>query len=199
MILCATPWQIPEDDELFTVQLTGVKGGALLNPNRSSVNILIFRNDAPIRISQPYLAVPESAGIINLTVTRGRTDDDQLIGSDEHEVSIAYMVVSGNTSASVATAGVDFVDLQPEAVVLFPGKVHKAQLHFRIVDDSVPEIAESFRVILLEDTLRGDAVLTAPSSAHITIEPNDKPHGVLSVSAMATSDPIIVNEDLTVK
>ncbi|XP_062371958.1 adhesion G-protein coupled receptor V1 [Sardina pilchardus] len=191
--------KIPEDDEMFTVQLTEVQGGALLNPNRSSIDILISRNDAPIRMSQPYLAVPEIDAIINLTVTRGLTDDDQPIGSDEREVSIAYMVVSGNNSTNMATAGVDFEDLQLEQVVFFPVGVHKVQLHFRIIDDDVPEIAESFRVILLETTLLGDAVLVAPNSAHVVIEPNDKPHGVLSVSTMTTSGPLIVNEDLTMK
>lgn len=182
---------------MFTVQLTEVIGGGLLNPNRSSVDLLISRNDAPVRISQPHLAVPETAGIVNLTITRGLTEDDQRIGSDEHEVSIAYVVVSGNNSTSMATDGVDFVDLQFEQVVSFPAGVHKAQLRFRIIDDQVPEIAESFRVILSESTLQGDAVLVAPSSALITIEPNDKPHGVLSVSSLTTTGPIIVNEDLT--
>ncbi|XP_041926588.1 adhesion G-protein coupled receptor V1 [Alosa sapidissima] len=191
--------KIPEDDERFTVQLTEAQGGALLNPNRSSIDILISRNDAPIRMSQPYLAVPETDAIINLTITRGLAEDDQPIGSDEHEVSIAYMVVSGNSSTNMATADVDFEDLQLKQVVVFPAGVHKVQLRFRIVNDNMPEIAESFRVVLLENSLLGDAVLVAPSSAQIIIEPNDKPHGVLSVSTLATNGPIIVNEDITMK
>ncbi|KAL2079820.1 hypothetical protein ACEWY4_025564 [Coilia grayii] len=191
--------KIPEDDEMFTVQLMEVKGGALLNQNRSSISILIIRNDAPVRISHSYLAVPESVGVINITITRGRTEDDQPIGSDDHEVSVTYMVFSSNSSTSVATAGVDFVDLQSRPVVIFPARVHKTQLHFRIIDDKVPEIAESFQVILLEDTLQGDAVLMSPSSIHIIIEPNDKPHGVLSISTLATPDPIVINEDLNTR
>uniref|UniRef100_A0A8B9KIF9 Adhesion G protein-coupled receptor V1 n=1 Tax=Astyanax mexicanus TaxID=7994 RepID=A0A8B9KIF9_ASTMX len=190
--------KIPEDDEIFTVQLTGVAGGALLNPNRTAVQIKISRNDAPVRFSQPSLAVPESVGIINLTVTRGRTEDGLLIGSDDREVSVAYAIVTGNGAAS-ATLSEDFVDLQATRTVLFPRGVHEKVLQFNIVDDRVPEIAESFQVLLLEDTLLGDAVLVYPSFVQVTIEPNDKPYGVLSISSPPPTQPITINEDTTVR
>ncbi|XP_049326601.1 adhesion G-protein coupled receptor V1 isoform X2 [Astyanax mexicanus] len=190
--------KIPEDDEIFTVQLTGVAGGALLNPNRTAVQIKISRNDAPVRFSQPSLAVPESVGIINLTVTRGRTEDGLLIGSDDREVSVAYAIVTGNGAAS-ATLSEDFVDLQATRTVLFPRGVHEKVLQFNIVDDRVPEIAESFQVLLLEDTLLGDAVLVSPSFVQVTIEPNDKPYGVLSISSPPPTQPITINEDTTVR
>ncbi|XP_051876623.1 adhesion G-protein coupled receptor V1 [Pristis pectinata] len=41
----------------------------------------------------------------------------------------------------------------------------------------------SFQVALLEDTIKGDAVLLSPSKVQIIIEPNDKPHGVLSINS----------------
>ncbi|KAL7839682.1 hypothetical protein SRHO_G00263400 [Serrasalmus rhombeus] len=190
--------KVPEDDEIFTVQLTGVAGGALLNPNNTSVQIKIFRNDAPVRFSQPSLAVPENAGIINLTVTRGRTDDGFLIGSDDREVSVAYTIVTGNGAAS-ATLLEDFVDLQAKRMVIFHPGVHETVLHISIVDDGVPEIAESFQLVLLEETLLGDAVLVSPSFVQVTIEPNDKPYGVLSISSPPPTQPIIINEDTTVR
>ncbi|XP_017551078.2 adhesion G-protein coupled receptor V1 isoform X2 [Pygocentrus nattereri] len=190
--------KVPEDDEIFTVQLTGVAGGALLNPNNTSVQIKIFRNDAPVRFSQPSLAVPENAGIINLTVTRGRTDDGFLIGSDDREVSVAYTIVTGNGAAS-ATLLEDFVDLQAKRMVIFHPGVHETVLHINIVDDGVPEIAESFQLVLLEETLLGDAVLVSPSFVQVTIEPNDKPYGVLSISSPPPTQPVIINEDTTVR
>ena len=61
----------------------------------------------------------------------------------------------------------------------------------------MPEIAESFHVVLLEETVRGDAVLVSPNAVQVTIEPNDKPHGVLSISSSAVIQPISINEDLT--
>ena len=106
------------------------------------------------------------------------------------------MVVSGEGLGS-ATPAVDFVDLQPVSTVTFPPFVYQTSLLFSISDDAVPEIAESFHLVLLEETLRGDAVLIPPNAVLVTIEPNDKPHGVLSISSSAVIQPISINEDLT--
>uniref|UniRef100_A0A668RW45 Adhesion G-protein coupled receptor V1 n=1 Tax=Oreochromis aureus TaxID=47969 RepID=A0A668RW45_OREAU len=188
---------VPEDDEVFSVRLTGVAGGALLKPNASSVWLRILRNDSPLRFSHTVMAVPESAAVIALNVTRGRlTEDGPLIGSVDTEVSVDYMVVSGEGLGS-ATPAVDFFDLQPVRRVTFPPFVYKTSLLFNISDDNVPELAESFHLVLLEDTIRGDAVLVSPNSVQVTIEPNDKPHGVLSISSSTLVWPISINEDLT--
>uniref|UniRef100_A0A669EYL3 Adhesion G-protein coupled receptor V1 n=1 Tax=Oreochromis niloticus TaxID=8128 RepID=A0A669EYL3_ORENI len=188
---------VPEDDEVFSVRLTGVAGGALLKPNASSVWLRILRNDSPLRFSHTVMAVPESAAVIALNVTRGRlTEDGPLIGSVDTEVSVDYMVVSGEGLGS-ATPAVDFFDLQPVRRVTFPPFVYKTSLLFNISDDNVPELAESFHLVLLEDTIRGDAVLVSPNSVQVTIEPNDKPHGVLSISSSTLVRPISINEDLT--
>ncbi|XP_030273384.1 adhesion G-protein coupled receptor V1 isoform X2 [Sparus aurata] len=189
--------QIPEDDEVFLVRLTGVAGGALLRPNASSVQLRIRRNDSPLRFSHSIMAVQESAGVIALNVTRGRlTEDGPLIGSIDTEVSVDYMVVSGEGLGS-ATPAVDFLDLQPVRTLTFPPFVYKSSLLFNIRDDDVPEIAESFHLVLLEETIRGDAVLVPSNAVLVTIEPNDKPHGVLSISSSAVFQPITINEDLT--
>ncbi|XP_075960449.1 adhesion G-protein coupled receptor V1 [Anarhichas minor] len=189
--------QIPEDDEVFSVRLTAVAGGALIRPNASSVQLRIRRNDSPLRFSHSVMAVPESAGIIALNVTRGRlTEDGPLIGSVDTEVSVDYMVVSSGGQGS-ATPAVDFLDLQSVRTVIFPPFVYKTSLLFQISDDIVPEIAESFHLVLLEETIRGDAVLVSPNAVLVTIEPNDKPNGVLSISSSAAIQPITINEDLT--
>ena len=79
--------QIPEDDELFLVRLTGVAGGALLRPNASTVQLRIRDNDSPLRFSHSIMAVPESSGIIALNLTRGHlTENGPLIGSVDTEV-----------------------------------------------------------------------------------------------------------------
>lgn len=187
---------MPEDDEYFTVRLAGVAGGALINPNRSSVQIRINRNDSPLRFAQTALVVSEETGMVNITVTRGRGEDGRPVGSDDSEVSIDYAVVSGNGSAS-ATPGLDFRDLQANRTLVFPPGVYEAQLRFKIVDDAVPEIAESFQVVLLEDSLRGDGVLLPPAVAQVTIEPNDKPYGVLSISSGLLAQTVVINEDST--
>ncbi|CAB1321522.1 unnamed protein product [Coregonus sp. 'balchen'] len=189
--------QIPEDDEVFTVRLTGVAGGAVLNPNGSSVELKIRRNDSPLRFSQSQVAVAETAGVISLIVTRGLlADHGRLVGSDDTEISVDYVVVSGDGAGS-ATPAVDFVDLQAVRTVTFPPWVYEARLLFNISDDEVPEIAESFHVVLLEETVRGDAVLIQPNTVLVTIEPNDKPHGVLSISGSQLTQLISINEDKT--
>uniref|UniRef100_A0A3Q3W600 Adhesion G-protein coupled receptor V1 n=1 Tax=Mola mola TaxID=94237 RepID=A0A3Q3W600_MOLML len=187
--------QIPEDDELFSVRLTGVAGGG---PPRT-VQLRIRDNDSPLRFSHSIMAVPESSGIIALNLTRGHlTENGPLIGSVDTEVSVDYMVLSSGGLGS-ATPAVDFLDLQPVRTVTFPPFVYKSSLLLKIIDDDMPEIAESFHVVLLEETVRGDAVLVSPSAVLVTIEPNDKPHGVLSISSSAVIQPIIINEDLTLR
>ncbi|KAJ8006188.1 hypothetical protein DPEC_G00125640 [Dallia pectoralis] len=189
--------QIPEDDEMFYVRLTGVGGGALLNPNSSSVELKIRRNDSPLRFSQSLLTVAENDGVIFLTVTRGRLDDGgRLVGSDDTEVFVDYVVVSGNSPGS-ANLTWDFVDMQATRTVTFPPQVYEVRLFFRIINDTEPEIAESFQVMLLEGKVRGDAVVIQPSTVLVIIEPNDKPYGVLSISSSPYAQPIIINEDVT--
>uniref|UniRef100_A0A8C9WGZ3 Adhesion G-protein coupled receptor V1 n=1 Tax=Scleropages formosus TaxID=113540 RepID=A0A8C9WGZ3_SCLFO len=188
--------QVPEDDEVFTIQLTSVHGGALLNPNRSSIQIKINRNDSPLRFAQSTLLVPEADFIVNITVTRGRNEDNRQIGSDSTEISIDYAVISGNGTACAVLSS-DFEDLQDNRTLVFPPRVYEAHLRFRIIDDSLPEIAESFQVVLLQHTLRGDGVLLTPSVAQVTIEPNDKPYGVLSINSGLLSYTVIINEDVT--
>ncbi|KAF3695921.1 Monogenic audiogenic seizure susceptibility protein 1 -like protein [Channa argus] len=162
---------IPEDDEVFLVRLMNVTGGALLSPNASSVKLRIRRNDSPLRFSHSFMAVQESAGVIVLNVTRGRlTEDGPIVGS---------------------------VDTKLVRTVTFPPYVYKISLLFHITDDNVPEIAESFNLVLLEENIRGDAVLVSPNAMQVTIEPNDKPHGVLSINSSLVIHPVIINEDLT--
>lgn len=85
--------QIPEDDEVFSVRLTGVAGGALLSPNASSVQLRIRRNDSPLRFSQSIMAVQESAGVIALNVTRAQlTEDGPFIGSVDTTVSASLNI-----------------------------------------------------------------------------------------------------------
>lgn len=87
--------QIPEDDEVFLVRLTGVEGGALLKANSSRIQLRIRRNDSPLRFSHSVMAVPESAGVIALNVTRGRlTEDGPLVGSVATEVAFYLFIHS---------------------------------------------------------------------------------------------------------
>ncbi|XP_036619299.1 adhesion G-protein coupled receptor V1 [Trichosurus vulpecula] len=186
--------EIPENDELFLVQLKSVEGGAEINTSRNSVEVVIRKNDSPIRFTQSSYLVPEEADILTIPVVRGKNESGNLIGSDEYQVSINYAVVTGNSTAH-AEQNVDFIDLQPNTTIVFPPFVHESYLKFQIIDDAIPEIAESFLIVLLKDTLQGDAVLLSPFTVQITIKANDKPYGVLSFNSVLFEKTVIIDED----
>uniref|UniRef100_G3UAQ4 Adhesion G protein-coupled receptor V1 n=1 Tax=Loxodonta africana TaxID=9785 RepID=G3UAQ4_LOXAF len=186
--------EIPENDEMFLIQLKSVEGGAEINTSMSSVEIIIKKNDSPVRFTQSVFLVPEEDHILIIPVLRGKDDSGNLIGSDEYEVSISYAVITGNSTAH-AQQNVDFIDLQLNTTIVFPPFVHESHLKFQIIDDAIPEIAESFHVVLLKDSLWGDAVLLGPSIVQVTIKPNDKPYGVLSFNSILFERMVIIDED----
>ncbi|KAM5298193.1 adhesion G-protein coupled receptor V1 [Ctenodactylus gundi] len=188
--------EIPENDEIFLILLKNIEGGAEINTSRNSVEIIIKKNDGPVRFHQSSHLVPEEDHILMIPVVRGKDNSGNLIGSDESEVSIQYIIITGNSTAH-AQQNVDFIDLQPNTTIVFPPFIHEAHLKFQIVDDTIPEIAESFHVMLLRDTLQGDAVLTGPSVVQVTIKANDKPYGVLSFNSVLFERPVIIDEDAT--
>ena len=180
------------------IQLKGVEGGAEINTSRNSVEIIVKKNDSPVRFIQNVYLVPEEDHILTIPVVRGKDDSGNLIGSDDCEVSISYVVITGNSTAH-AQQNLDFIDLQPNTTIVFPPFIYESHLKFQIVDDAIPEIAESFQVMLLKDTLRGDAVLLGPSVVQVTIKPNDKPYGVLSFNSVLFERTVIIDEDTTAR
>ncbi|NWQ77266.1 GPR98 protein, partial [Columbina picui] len=186
--------QVPENDELFVVRLRSVEGGAEINHTKNSVQIIIKKNDSPVRFVQSAYMVPEEADVLTIQVVRGKDDSGKLIGPDECEVSVTYAIVTGDTTAH-AQLNVDFLDLQPNTTIVFPPLVHETYMKFKILDDAIPEIAETFQIMLLKDTLQGDAVLVNPYVAHVTIQPNDKPYGVLSINSILFAQTVIIDED----
>ncbi|XP_043565048.1 adhesion G-protein coupled receptor V1 isoform X2 [Chiloscyllium plagiosum] len=190
--------QIPENDEIFTVELLSVEGGAEINDTQSSVQLKINKNDSPVHLAQAMYTVSETADVITIPVIRGKDQEGKIIGSDDALVSINYETVTGNSSASALLQS-DFIDLQPNRTIIFPPYVYEVLLKFQIINDTIPEIAESFQVVLLEDTIKGDAVLLTPNTVQIIIEPNDTPHGVLSISSNFPGQKVVFNEDMTTR
>ncbi|KAM5191785.1 adhesion G-protein coupled receptor V1 [Mantella aurantiaca] len=186
--------QIPENDENFTVTLTNVYGGAEINATRDMLQFTIKKNDSPVRFAQSSYMVPETNDVIIIPVLRGKTLAGISVGSDDSEVSVTYRIVTGNTTSSAQLQS-DFLDLQQNKTIVFPPKVQEIALKFQIIDDQSPEIAESFHIVLMEDTLQGDAVLQYPSVVYVTIEPNDKPYGVLSINSAIFSQMLVIDED----
>ena len=78
------------------------------------------------------------------------------------------------TIAGSAQAGVDY-SVTSSDVILLEGETYKA-LPIEILNDRIPESAETFQVRLL-DQITGSAILGAPIEAEITIAPSDDPNG----------------------
>ncbi|NXM57764.1 GPR98 protein, partial [Illadopsis cleaveri] len=186
--------QVPENDEIFVVCLKTVEGGAEINSTKNSVWINIRKNDSPVRFVQNAYMVPEEDEVVTIQVVRGKDVSGKFIGPEEDEVSVSYAIITGDSTAH-AQLNVDFLDLQPNTTLVFPPLVHETYLKFRILDDAIPEIAETFQIMLLKDTLQGDAVLIYPSVVHVTIQPNDKPYGVLSIHSVLLAHTVVVDED----
>ncbi|OXB60111.1 hypothetical protein ASZ78_001978 [Callipepla squamata] len=186
--------QIPENDELFVIYLRSVEGGAEINTTKNSIQINIRKNDSPVHFIQSTYMVPEEVDVLRIQVVRGKDDSGKLIGPDDCEVSVSYAIITGN-STSHAQLNLDFLDLQPNTTIVFPPLVHEIYMKFKILDDAIPEIAETFQIMLLKDTLQGDAVLVNPSTVHVTIQPNDKPYGVLSINSILFAQTVIIDED----
>ncbi|XP_066038594.1 adhesion G-protein coupled receptor V1 [Chamaea fasciata] len=186
--------QVPENDEIFIVCLKSVEGGAEINNTKNSVWINIRKNDSPVHFVQNAYMVPEEDEVVTIQVVRGKDVSGKLIGPDEDEVSVSYAIITGDSTAH-AQLNVDFLDLQPNTTLVFPPLVHETNLKFKILDDAIPEIAETFQIMLLKDTLQGDAVLIYPSVVHVTIQPNDKPYGVLSIHSDLLTHTVIIDED----
>lgn len=138
--------------------------------------------------------VPETNDVVIIPVLRGKTLTGMVVGSDDSEVSVTYRIVTGNTTSSAQLQS-DFIDRQQNNTIVFPPKVQEIALKFQIIDDQSPEIAESFQIMLMEDTLQGDAVLQQPSVVQVTIEPNDKPYGVLSINSAIFAQMLVIDED----
>ncbi|NWV35380.1 GPR98 protein, partial [Grantiella picta] len=186
--------QVPENDEIFVVCLKSVQGGAEINNTKNSVWINIKKNDSPVHFVQNAYVVPEEDEVLTIQVVRGKDVSGKLVGPDEDEVSVSYAIITGDSTAH-AQPNVDFLDLQPNTTLVFPPLVHETYLKFKILDDAIPEIAETFQIMLLKDTLQGDAVLVYPSVVHVTIQPNDKPYGVLSIHSVLLAHTVIIDED----
>ncbi|XP_058132092.1 adhesion G-protein coupled receptor V1 [Dasypus novemcinctus] len=185
---------VPENDETFLIYMKSVEGGAEINTSRSSIEIIIKKNDGPVRFIQSVYLVPEEDHILFIPVVRGKDTSGNFIGSDECEVSVSYAIITGNSTAH-AQQNLDFIDLQQNKTIVFPPFVHESHLKFQIVNDDIPEIAESFHIVLLKDTLQGDAVLLGPSVLQVTIKANDKPYGVLSFNSILFERTVIIDED----
>ncbi|XP_014662998.1 PREDICTED: G-protein coupled receptor 98-like isoform X2 [Priapulus caudatus] len=174
------PDDLPEGDEVFLVNITGVSlaggvsvGGAVPSvkrPDDETMAVSINEND-------------NARGIIQFNVTRtplGVVEVYEGIGSVRlglsrtkgayRKVSVSWQAIPDSASAA------DFKPLSGE--VIFGHQQRHATIDIQIVDDPLPEYHESFSVQLLE--AKGGAELGTDRYVVINILKNDSPNGLFS-------------------
>ncbi|WP_455209182.1 Calx-beta domain-containing protein [Kaarinaea lacus] len=162
-----------ESNELFSIQLSGVTGGASLGAH-SSATITITDNDpvppaGTLQFSGVNFNVQENG--VNITITVTRT------GGSFGTVTVDYLSNDGS-----ATAGSDYTAVNDTLVL--PDGVTSETNTISIQDDSVYEGNENFSVSLSNVT--GGATLGVNSSTTITINDNEPvpPAGILQFSGV---------------
>ncbi|KAJ8304142.1 hypothetical protein KUTeg_017725 [Tegillarca granosa] len=136
---------IPENNEEFTITLTGAEKGARVES--TEVLLIIQANDAPIRFQLSEYRFDEGPGdkTVYIQVLRGiDVDGETRIGSVSSVATVDYVVVP-----DTATSGIDFRAQSNQVVFDTSGQTHQV-IPIIIVDDSSPEVEERFQIILSE-------------------------------------------------
>ena len=155
---------IVELDETFTFTLSNPTGGSTLGANPVST-ITIQDNDGAglVSLDQSTYSILEGAGTLSVTVNR--------FGGTGEPFTVNYA-----TTAGTATAGTDYT--AASGTLSFAQDETFKTIEIPIISDALSESAETLTLTLSGVT--GTAVLSAPSSAVITIESDDPPALVLN-------------------
>jgi len=167
---------IPENNEQFTVRLTSVTGGGMLNSADTEAMLTIVGNDSPIRFSQSEYRVLESDGTVTLTVTRGLLEDGTQVGPINVATNVTLTTMNGT-----ATPGQDYTTQQ--TVITFPAGSTSMTKEIVIIDDPNPEGDENFFVTLSDPG--SSSVLYSPSTSMVVIEVSDDAGGIVSFVSTA--------------
>ncbi|XP_041464132.1 adhesion G-protein coupled receptor V1-like [Lytechinus variegatus] len=108
---------------------------------------------------QVYVMEGQTQSVINVTRSAG---------------TFGTVTVKFQTIPGTAEVGVDY-SVTSTDVILYDGETTKP-LPLEVINDQTPEVAETFRVVLLEQ-ITGGAVLGSPDEAEVIIEQSDDPYG----------------------
>lgn len=126
-----------EKNEVFTVSLKNVSGGAQLGTTTKAV-VTIQEDDSSIDFAQSNYVVSESSGVMQIKLRRN--------GSTSGVATVDLNISSGS-----ATAGVDFIKPANKTVTFADGEYEKL-VDIAIVDDVFTESDESFYLSLSNAT-----------------------------------------------
>ena len=180
--------QVPENEEVFNIELTSVTGGARLNTSASSIQLIIQENDSPLRFAQPLYIFDEDAGKVFVEVLRGlAADGETSLGTVEGSVTVNYYL-----TPSGAQFGLDYE--ATNGSITFSSGETRMPINIEILPDSTPELSEDIVITLINPS--DNAVIAAPSSTIARILANDDHNGVLSFNSSGSLY-IVVDEETT--
>lgn len=169
---------LPEGDEVFRVKLLTASNDGVVDSVNNTVDIVIAENDD----ARGVIAFDSSS----LSIVTAENSTAQLLlerSAGNLGVIVVYWTIVGENASS------DFVRVSGN-VTLAPGQTN-ATLTLVPINDDVPEQAESFVVQLV--SVSGGARLGQQTSAVVTVEGSNDPHGVFEFAAALTT----VNEPPT--
>ncbi len=152
-----------EVDETFQIQFTGPPTGGATLGSPTAATVTVTSDDVAqhgvLQFQQAAIDVSESGGGLTVGVTR--------VGGSDGAVSVR---VASNDGGAVA--GSDYGAVS-QILAWADGEAGTKTFSVAIVDDSLPENAESFSLALSDPT--GSAALGSPATATVTIAANDLP------------------------
>ena len=171
-----------ETDETFQVQLSNALAGGnpatIIGTNPITVNIIDDETAPNVRLQVSTLTISETGpnALVNVVLNRVYTVD----------VIVEYQTFSG-TGPNGAQSGSDFTGTSsPVALTFTPGQTQKT-ITVPILDDSIAESSETFRIQLV--TVQPGAVtIQLPNSATVTITDNDCGYGPFPVPSRVEAE-----------
>ena len=153
-----------ENDEMFTVVLSGAPAGVTLTPDTAEVTITDTNAPDAVEIGfDPVMkTVDEGAGTVRLTVK-------VLNGSLGRDITLNYRTVDGT-----ATAGEDYTS--KDSMLTLSAGATEATIEVDITDDALLENAETFTVVL---SGAPSGVTLTPDTAEVTITDTNAPDVVV--------------------
>lgn len=155
-------FQDPEGQEIFNIKIVNVTGRAsFIQP--TTAKLTIEANDYPVTLNPSHLNISEGGnGTLYVQLAKKFSEDIY--------ISVAAMSVTAND---------DDFPLLNRSLIITAGESTK-EFVVQVTNDDIPELSESFRVMLISAT--GDTSLLTNNSSLITIPESDDPNGVIEFS-----------------
>ncbi|XP_059909463.1 adhesion G-protein coupled receptor V1 [Gadus macrocephalus] len=184
-----------EGEELFYLQLVAAQGGARLPWPRPTATLRVMKSDGANGLfGFTGACIPETTdegSTVSCVIERTR-------GALDH-VYVNYSVIEAGPSSPGGPAEQDFVNATG-AVLFMPGQRSEV-LNLVVLDDDLPELAESFQVTLVSaesaDGKPGSTPTSGASIDHnsstntVTVTASDHPYGLLQFQTSPPGDGLI--------